>query len=444
MRVQFKLPAALRRSLADLKLSMVGLKPSAGDLYPAELSGGMRKRAGLARALALDPEILLLDEPTAGLDPIAASEIDTLITMLRHALNLSVFLVTHDLDTLNATCNRIAVLAGGKVQVTGTLAQMQKVTDPWVRFYFQGPRAHASHISATLKEKSMETKANYVLIGAFTLLAILAGLGFFVWLAKVQINKTYTQYDILFDQVSGLGQSSTVTFNGVNVGKVLTIALDRAKASQVRVRIEVAANTPIRVGTEATLASQGVTSVSYVGLEGGDVKAMRLPVDPVTGVAEIPSKTTVVQGLLADAPDLLAQAISVLNDMGRFTTPENADHVTQILANLNTASDKLTGVMDDLTQASANFSAAADKISAFSTKLDAVAANADATLTEAHAALADARTAIGHVDTFAAQGLPQIAGDAARLMADLSALTASIRRDPARFFLGNRTPEYSR
>ena len=144
MRVQFDLPPAIRRSLADLKLAMVGLPPKAGNLYPADLSGGMRKRAGLARALALDPEILLLDEPTAGLDPIAAAEFDALIAALRQALNLSVFLVTHDIDTLKAACDRIAVLGGGKVLVTGPMAQMLKETDPWVHSYFHGPRAHAA------------------------------------------------------------------------------------------------------------------------------------------------------------------------------------------------------------------------------------------------------------------------------------------------------------
>ncbi|MBC7477229.1 MAG: ATP-binding cassette domain-containing protein [Pseudorhodobacter sp.] len=139
-----RLPAATRRSLADLKLAMAGLPAKAGSLYPSDLSGGMRKRAGLARALALDPEILLLDEPTAGLDPIAASEFDALINTLRKALNLSVFLVTHDLDTLHATCERIAVLAKGKVLVTGTMAEMMAVEDPWVHSYFHGPRAHAA------------------------------------------------------------------------------------------------------------------------------------------------------------------------------------------------------------------------------------------------------------------------------------------------------------
>lgn len=144
MRVQNALPAETRRALADLKLAMVGLPPKAGDLYPSDLSGGMRKRAGIARALALDPEILFLDEPTAGLDPISASEFDTLINTLQEALHLSVFLVTHDIDTLHATCDRIAVLGGGKVMATGTMAEMLEVTDPWVHSYFHGPRAHAA------------------------------------------------------------------------------------------------------------------------------------------------------------------------------------------------------------------------------------------------------------------------------------------------------------
>ncbi len=144
LKMQGKLTAALRRALADLKLAMVGLPAKAGGLYPSDLSGGMRKRAGLARALALDPEILLLDEPTAGLDPIAASEFDTLITTLQRAMGLSVFLVTHDLDTLHATCDRIAVLAQRRVLVTGTMAQMRDETDPWVHSYFHGPRAHAA------------------------------------------------------------------------------------------------------------------------------------------------------------------------------------------------------------------------------------------------------------------------------------------------------------
>lgn len=134
----------LRRALADLKISMSGLPWVAGDQYPSELSGGMRKRAGLARALALDPEVLFLDEPTAGLDPIGASAFDALIKGLSQQMGLTVFLVTHDLDTLHATCDRIAVLAEKRVLVTGTMEEMLKVDHPWVHEYFHGPRARAA------------------------------------------------------------------------------------------------------------------------------------------------------------------------------------------------------------------------------------------------------------------------------------------------------------
>ncbi len=144
MRERFDLSADTRRALADVKLSMVGLSGDAGDKYPAELSGGMRKRAGLARALALDPEIVFLDEPTAGLDPIGATALDTLIRDLQRALGLTVFFVTHDLDSLNACCDRIAVLAERKVLTTGSMADMLTVDHPWVRDYFHGPRSRAA------------------------------------------------------------------------------------------------------------------------------------------------------------------------------------------------------------------------------------------------------------------------------------------------------------
>ncbi|UXU75619.1 MULTISPECIES: ABC transporter ATP-binding protein [unclassified Paracoccus (in: a-proteobacteria)] len=141
-----------RRALAELKVSMAGLPWNANDKYPSDLSGGMRKRAGLARALALDPEILFLDEPTAGLDPIGADAFDRLIVELRDALDLSVFLVTHDLDTLHACCDRIAVLAERKVLVSGTMTQMLAVDHPWVREYFHGPRARAAIATGRAKE----------------------------------------------------------------------------------------------------------------------------------------------------------------------------------------------------------------------------------------------------------------------------------------------------
>ena len=134
----------LRAELAQLKIAMVGLPANACGKYPSELSGGMQKRAGLARALALDPEFVFLDEPTAGLDPIGADAFDQLIRQLKESLGLTVFMVTHDLDSLHAICDRIAVLAEKKVLVTGTMTEMLKVDHPWIHEYFHGPRARAA------------------------------------------------------------------------------------------------------------------------------------------------------------------------------------------------------------------------------------------------------------------------------------------------------------
>jgi len=138
-----KLPPDLRREIADLKISLVGLSPEAANKYPSELSGGMRKRAGLARALALDPEILFLDEPTAGLDPIGAAAFDDLIGRLQRSLGLTVVMVTHDLDSLYAICDRIAVLIDKRVKV-GTIESLMREESPWIQDYFKGPRGRAA------------------------------------------------------------------------------------------------------------------------------------------------------------------------------------------------------------------------------------------------------------------------------------------------------------
>lgn len=143
MREHMKLDQILMDELAALKIRMVGLPEDATNKLPSELSGGMRKRAGLARALALDPEILFLDEPTAGLDPIGAAAFDILVKELQRSLDLTVFLVTHDLDTLYAVCDRVAVLADGKLLSVGTLEELLEFEHPWVREYFHGPRARA-------------------------------------------------------------------------------------------------------------------------------------------------------------------------------------------------------------------------------------------------------------------------------------------------------------
>ncbi|WP_183380317.1 MULTISPECIES: ABC transporter ATP-binding protein [unclassified Herbaspirillum] len=139
--------------LAAIKLALSGLPPEAGAKTPAQLSGGMVKRAALARALALDPDILFLDEPTAGLDPIGASAFDRLIMTLRDALGLTVFLVTHDLDTLYAICDRIAVLSAKRVLVVADIATVAATDDPWIQDYFQGPRGRAASKAALSLQK---------------------------------------------------------------------------------------------------------------------------------------------------------------------------------------------------------------------------------------------------------------------------------------------------
>ncbi len=139
---ELSLHDALR--VAALKIALADLSPGVRHKYPSELSGGMKKRAALARALALDPDIVFLDEPTSGLDPIAAASFDQLIRTLRDALGLTVFMITHDLDSLHAICDRVAVLAHKRVIVADTLAKVQRFDDPWIRDYFKGPRGRAA------------------------------------------------------------------------------------------------------------------------------------------------------------------------------------------------------------------------------------------------------------------------------------------------------------
>jgi phospholipid/cholesterol/gamma-HCH transport system ATP-binding protein len=143
MREHLVVPERLMDEVATTKLAIVGLTAADGDKLPSELSGGMTKRVALARALALDPEILFLDEPTSGLDPISAGEFDALIRTLQTTLGLTVFMVTHDLESLHTVCDRIAVLAEGKVVAIGTMSAMLQSEHPWVKTYFRGRRATA-------------------------------------------------------------------------------------------------------------------------------------------------------------------------------------------------------------------------------------------------------------------------------------------------------------
>ena len=149
----------LREEIAAYKIRMTGLPAEAGPKYPAELSGGMRKRAGLARALALDPDLLFLDEPTAGLDPIGAAAFDDQTRRLQQTLGLTVFLITHDLDTLYSICDRVAVLADKKVIAVGTIEELLALDHPWIQEYFNGPRGRAA-TAAVEREKNKVASAS--------------------------------------------------------------------------------------------------------------------------------------------------------------------------------------------------------------------------------------------------------------------------------------------
>lgn len=299
----------------------------------------------------------------------------------------------------------------------------------------------------------METRARFILVGIFTLVTLLAALGFILWLAKVQIDRTYAQYDIVFDTVAGLGQASAVQYNGVVVGQVLTIALDSFDPSLVRVRIEIYASTPIRQDTVATLASQGVTGVSFVALEGGRAESAALVAIPPADVPVIASKPSVVQGLITDAPDLLAEAILLMRDIRAFTTPENGAAITAILKNVETATARIDSM--------------ANRTEAVMVSAESTLALADAALLEAQTAFASANTVIGDelpamvdrlkaavddigraaagIETFTETGLPQyraLAQETRALVANIGAIANRIGSDPGRFLLGNQTPAY--
>ncbi len=301
----------------------------------------------------------------------------------------------------------------------------------------------------------METRARYILVGAFTLVSLLAGLAFTLWLAKVELDRTYEQYDILFDSVAGLGVASAVQYNGVTVGEVQRIALDRYDPSLVRVRIQIFASTPIRVDTVATLATQMVTGVSFVALEGGQAESAQLLPVPPANVAVITARPSVLQGLITDAPDLLAEAILLMRDIRIFTTPENGAAITRILSNVETA----TARIDEMANRTAAVMGAAEVTLA---RADAALIAAEGVMTGAGDMIADdlptvlrrlkdavetfGQAASG-LDAFARNGLPQfgsLATEARALVANMNALTSRIGNDPSRFLLGTQTPDYRR
>jgi phospholipid/cholesterol/gamma-HCH transport system substrate-binding protein len=239
----------------------------------------------------------------------------------------------------------------------------------------------------------METRANFVLIGAFTLFGILGSLGFFLWLAKVEVDRQYAYYDILFTDVSGLGDAGDVRYNGLPVGQVVRLSLDSVDPGKVRVRVEIDAATPVKTDTVATLELQGVTGVSYVSLSGGSPETERLQAAPSEKIPVIASRRSAVQSLFEGGPELLTKAIVLLEDIDTMVNAENRAAVASILGNLESASGELDSTLRDFSALSAELSKASARITAFTDHLDEVADSATATLDTAGETLKTARSA---------------------------------------------------
>lgn len=298
----------------------------------------------------------------------------------------------------------------------------------------------------------METRARFVLVGLFTIFGFLTALGFVLWLAKVQLDRTYAQYDIVFGTVAGLSQTAAVRYNGVDVGRVLSIALERDDPALVRVRIEVFASTPIRTDTTATLASQGVTGVAFIALEGGSAEAEPPRAEPPEDVPMIRSKRSVVQDLMISGPDLLVEAAALIAEVRTLFTPDNRDAIAEILANLQDATSRIDALTaraeGTLSRTDAALSAAEASFSAVDGLLGS---DIPALVADLRAAATSATGAMDGVRNVAQRDLPQLSVqittlilEASKMIAAFDALARQIAGDPGRFLLGTQTPEYRR
>lgn len=234
----------------------------------------------------------------------------------------------------------------------------------------------------------METRANYILIGAFTLAGILGAFGFFLWLAKFEVSRQYAYYDVLFDNVSGLSAAGGVSYNGLPVGQVVSLDLDKKDPSKVRVRLEVDANIPVTDDTIAQLQSMGVTGVSFVDLSGGSPTAPRLPQNSV-----IKSKRSAIQSLFEGAPKVLDEAVTLLENLNAVVDDNNRKAVSDILDNLASASGRLDKTLTDFQSLSSDLGGAAKELGAFTNRLDQLADTAETTLNTGTDTLKSVKTA---------------------------------------------------
>ncbi len=284
----------------------------------------------------------------------------------------------------------------------------------------------------------METRANFIIIGLFTLFGILGGLGFFLWLASVQIDRQYAQYGVLFENVSGLDQSAEVLFNGVSVGRVTGIRIWENDPSKAYVALEIDSTTPVAVDTVARLESQGVTGVAYIALSGGAPGAPVFTPD-ANEVPIIPSRQSTFQSLVSSAPDLIADAAKIITQLEQLTGAENQEHVRSILENVDNATDGLEKALTDFSDISETLRAATAQVTGFVAEFEGMGDSAKATLDAADSSFAVITETFENANTAIANLGPAIdqASDAIAAINTLVAEDFAPLADDLRTTLGN-------
>ena len=287
----------------------------------------------------------------------------------------------------------------------------------------------------------METRANYLLIGAFTLAGFVGLLLFFLWFGRIQLDRQYAYYDVSFPTVEGLTSASEVRFSGLPVGQVVDVALDPEGTGRIRVRLEIAAQTPVRTSSVATIESLGVTGVAFVGISSGDPADPLLAVVSDDPVPDIPSGRSVLQTISEDAPQILAEILDVSRSISEVLGPANQERVSQILANLEASSGGLEQALTDFSSVTASVAQATDQIAVFTDRLEGIATaattaldTADETLRQVTALAERAQTTFDVGDETLRSGQRAldgadafVRGDLPRVVDELETTLASLR-----------------
>lgn len=282
----------------------------------------------------------------------------------------------------------------------------------------------------------METRANYVLIGAFTLSGLVALLGFVLWFAQVELDRQFAYYDIRFSSVAGLSEASEVRFAGLPVGQVVDVRLAPDRTGEVLVRVEVAAETPVRTSSVATIESLGVTGVSFVGISPGSREDPQLEPGTFGDVPVIPSERSVLETLTDDAPALIEELLATAQQIGEILGPANQERIAAILDNLEQSSGNLGQALDDIAQVTGVVSEAGTQIAEFTGRLESIADAATQTFAEADRTLGDvsdlavrAQTTLDRGDEALVAATQFLEGGVPALIEDLQQTTDALRTE---------------